>query len=244
PIAPDVPAADPLQDVLARQAVADQQAQQLIDEAVRRASRMVRTDPNGAHDFLKRTLDGVRNNPDVSERVRTSLAQRLETTLHDTDRRGAVVLRDQAQAAALAARAAERLGVEAAERAFETNFRERLRVFHQLMNEAREDEAFKLAQEVRADLRRHGREVPAPGTAAYLQGLYAFHLHTERELLRVREERWLATMLEVERSHIPFPDEPPVVFPAPAVWKRIYEQRKDRYDVSSLGPDAPKRTLE
>ena len=95
--------ADILRDVKARQAVADQLAAQLTDEAIRRANRMVQTAPDDAHDFLKRTLDSVRNNPDISERVRVSLGERVERSLQGVDRLGARIKRDQAENMALQA---------------------------------------------------------------------------------------------------------------------------------------------
>ena len=39
-------------------------------------------------------------------------------------------------------------------------------------------------------------------------GLAAHNLREVQELRRVREERFLATLLQVEKSHVPFPDEP------------------------------------
>ncbi len=62
-----------LKDAKARQAVADQEARHNVDEAIRKANRMVQTVPDDAHDLLKRTLDGVRNNPDLNVQTRDSL---------------------------------------------------------------------------------------------------------------------------------------------------------------------------
>ena len=45
----------------------------------------------------------------------------------------------------------------------------------------------------------------------------------------IREERWLATLLSVEESAIPFPDEPPIQFPDAAYIKMV---TKLRYGVS------------
>src|SRR5262249_36210317 len=52
---------------------------------------------------------------------------------------------------------------------------------------------------------------------------------------RVTEERYLLTMLEVDKSHIPFPDEPPVEFPPASTWKKLTERRKGLYDSVGLG---------
>jgi tetratricopeptide (TPR) repeat protein len=239
PVAPDV-----LSDAKARIAVAEQQQTRVVEDAVRAATRLVETDPNGARELLKLTLDGVRNNPDLSDRIRTSLGDRLERSLGSVERRGVVVLRDLASAQELAARVAQRLGVLDLEQASEARIRERMRVFHNLMDQAREAEAYKHAQNIRQDLIAQGRAVPPAVTAAYYQGLAAFNAHQEYDLRRIREERFLATLLQVEKSHIPFPDEPPVVFPPAAEWRALTELRKARYETSNLGTEMPKRTLE
>jgi tetratricopeptide (TPR) repeat protein len=233
-----------LGDVKARIAVAEQQQTRVVEDAIRAATRLVETDPNGARELLKRTLDGVRNNPDISDRVRTGLGDRLERNLGSVERRAVVVLRDLANAQELAARVAARTNLLDLEQASEARIRERMRVFHNLMDQAREAEAYKHAQNIRQDLIAQGRPVPPAVTAAYYQGLAAFNAHQEYDLRRIREERFLATMLQVEKSHIPFPDEPPVVFPPAAEWRALTELRKARYETSNLGTEMPKRTLE
>ncbi len=47
-------------------------------------------------------------------------------------------------------------------------------------------------------------------------------------------------MLQVEKSHVPFPDEPPVEFPPAAAWKALAELRKAKYESTSFGSDMPR----
>src|SRR5205085_2195733 len=117
-------------------------------------------------------------------------------------------------------------GSESLLRANEERIRERLRVFSNLMSRAREREAYIQANEIRQDLVNQGLPVPVAVTASYYVGLNAYNLREEQELRRIREERFLAVLLQVEKSHIPFPDEPPVEFPAPAVWQELTKLRK------------------
>ena len=42
----------------------------------------------------------------------------------------------------------------------------------------------------------------------------------------LRADRFLETLYQVELSHVPFPDEPPVRWPAPEVWEALSERRK------------------
>src|SRR5262249_35866232 len=67
-----------LEDQKRRTAVEDQRSTQQVEENIRQANRMLRTDPDGAMDLLRRTLDNARGNPDLSDRTRTDLENRLE----------------------------------------------------------------------------------------------------------------------------------------------------------------------
>ncbi|MGH7227355.1 MAG: hypothetical protein ACRELF_29430, partial [Gemmataceae bacterium] len=77
PLAPDQADQNRINDIKARQAVSDQQQRDIINDAIRQANRLVQTDPDGAHEFLKRTLDGVRTNPDISNEARARLSNQL-----------------------------------------------------------------------------------------------------------------------------------------------------------------------
>src|SRR5262249_35132832 len=66
PLAPPEARDTPLADVKARRAVADQQATALVNDTIRQANRLVQTDPDAAGELLKRTRDGIQNNPDLS----------------------------------------------------------------------------------------------------------------------------------------------------------------------------------
>jgi tetratricopeptide (TPR) repeat protein len=244
PLAPDEAERNRLNEVRARRAIADQAQTQIVNEAIARANRQVQTDPDAAHESLKRTLDGVLSNPDISAEARAALGNRLQRAVQDIDIRGAVVKRDQAEALSLLASANARTTLSAQQRLEQNNVRERMRVFHALMDQAREQQAYRQANAIRVDLVNQGLPVPPAVTAGYQVGLAGYHLREVQELRRIRQERWLATLLEVEKSHVPFPDEPPVEFPPPAVWKELSIMRKARYESSTFGTDLPARGFE
>src|SRR5260370_41445590 len=93
--------------------------------------------------------------------------------------------------------------------------------------------------EMRKDLMDRGVDVPAAVTAAVKHTLTAQHLREAQRLRYLREERYLATMLQVELSHVPFPDEPPIVFPPAAKWRKLTELRKERYESTGLSEEDP-----
>jgi hypothetical protein len=243
PIAPAEPPADILKEAQQRQAVEDQRMSQVVDQAVRDASRTLLTSPDDAHEQLKRALDGVRNDPDLSERMRQALSQRLEANLRDVDVRGAVIKRDIEERTQRLIAAQSILTARANELAVQERIRERMRVFHNLMNEAREEEAQRQALAIGRDLINQGLPVPPAVVAGYIVGQAGHHLREYREVERMRQDRFLAVLLQVEKASVPFPDEPPVAFPPAAIWRALTDERKDKYMSSGLGPDTPLRTL-
>ena len=54
----------------------------------------------------------------------------------------------------------------------------------------------------------------------------AGHLDKARRLRDERQDKLLALLYQVELSHVPFPDEPPVVWPSPERWQWITENRR------------------
>ena len=58
------------------------------------------------------------------------------------------------------------------------------------------------------------------------QGKHFSQLNQAFRLRQMRADKFLATLEQVELSHIPFPDEPPVLYPAPEIWKQLTERRR------------------
>jgi hypothetical protein len=74
--------------------VANQQAQQLTEDTLRLTNKMVLTPLEDARELLKRTLDDVRSNTDISDKARASLSLRLEQTLGRLDHLGTAFRRE------------------------------------------------------------------------------------------------------------------------------------------------------
>ncbi len=216
---------DILKNAEARQAVADQQATQMVDEAIRRANRKVLVKPAEAIQDLKQTLDDIRNNPDVDEKTRVSLVNTLQGASQTVDRTGRRVQAEQEQGQAAAAAAASRSINLAQDELVQRQTRERMRQFADLMHLAREESAYLQAESIREDLVAQGQPVPVSVTAGYQVALVGYNLRALNDLKRQRQENWLAALLTVEESGIPFPDEPPIRFPDSAYIKRVTKLR-------------------
>ncbi len=245
---------DILKETAARRAVADQQATQTVDEIIRNANRLVTRDPDGAYEMLKRILDTTQTNPDLSPKGQSNLVGRIERALQGVKREGRRVKSDQDERLQLLANADARSAQTKMVVNQQERISERMRVYHNLMNQARELEASKQANTIRQDMVNLGLPVPQAVNAAYTVGQRGFYLREMRDLQRLRDDKWLATLYEVERSHVPFPDEPEIVFPDASYyarrkeykdWSDFSEKRKAKYGTSTFGDDAPlPRTIE
>ena len=49
-----------------------------------------------------------------------------------------------------------------------------------------------------------------------------------------RQKGVVDTLYQVERSHIPFPDEPPIVYPDAEIWQQLTARRKEKYSSMDL----------
>jgi hypothetical protein len=86
-------------------------------------------------------------------------------------------------------------------------------------------DAFERAEEV---ARASFELAPYSGVtnAAIFDSEAAGQLDKAQRLRYLRSDKLLATLQQVELAHVPFPDEPPILFPAPEVWRAITERRK------------------
>jgi len=220
----------------------EQKMSDTVNVNLRQARADLLVDPDAALELLRGTLLRVRDHPDLSDRVRDALLSRLQAALRDVSSTGAAIkLRKRDQDAIIEMAKRERTADEQ-RRSLEERIEAQYRVFKNLMELARVEEKAKHEviyglEAMAADLRLKGERVPVNLKAAYDQTLASYHLHKNAELKRLREERFLSVMLEVEKSHVPFPDEPGIYFPPLATWDAIRKIRKEKYEVSSLPDD-------
>ena len=251
---------DALDEVKARQAVAAQEAKLVVQDVIRRAARLVRTEPDAAHLLLKRTLEGVQTNPDLNPTVQIQLAAQLQDNLRLIDLEGSRVKQSQQEGSNLQAIADARIRETHKEVAIQSAVKERLKAFNALMEDARYEQAFDQARVMQAEMIEHGQQIPTALVAAYNQAQPAKHLQELHRLAKIREEKWLDTYLEVERSFMPTPDEPPIVYPTPAQIRKLTKRydgssqfdnwadwskyRIDKYAASTFGDSMPARGLQ
>lgn len=210
----------------------------LVDQTIRDARRRLRTDPDGAYNDLKRQQEDVLNNPSLGDDARRRLAGDLNAVLQEVFLKGAEIKRQAAAERDQVARVRQRLNEFDRQQDEENRTKARIDAFRQLMQQARYELAYQEAQLMIQERVSRGQAVPPAATASYIIGQQATQLREWRELTRIREDRFLLAMMQTEKSHIPYPDEPPVHFPPAAVWRELTAARKEKYESSLLGADA------
>ena len=236
--APAVPAAGLPSDLdkrVAARNVAEQEAKAIVEETLKRARLLRTTDPDTSYDDLKRQRDTIVQNGDLSDNVRRKLAADLEVQMRDIQVQGGEIKRRLSAERDRISAARYRLSENDRLATLEEQTKARIDRFRDLMSQARFELAYQEAQVLIEERINRGQPVPPEVAATYRIGQSATSLREYRELKRVREDRYLLTMLQVEKSFIPYPDEPPMHFPPASVWRELRTQREKNVNSLTFG---------
>ncbi|MBW3542176.1 MAG: hypothetical protein KY476_18050, partial [Planctomycetes bacterium] len=236
------PPAGPGLDVTGRDLILEEQERRRIKsqlmtrevaETIEDARRISVDDPETAVTEIKRALDTVRTTTDLIPDVQAELLKRLESVRLDL-----VNVARQRELAMLSA-AERRALIEAEQRLIEQAM-QREEDLELLIDQVRalmeegyhgDDDAFEKAEAV---ARAAVQLQPRLGitAAALFTTEAAGQINKAFRLRALRADKFLAVLHEVELSHVPFPDEPPIVWPPGPVWRQLSERRKKWADVS------------
>jgi hypothetical protein len=205
-------------------------AEKLAKEVARTidlVNRVGSSDPEASLGTLKRTLTSVVSSTDIDADAREKLRAKVQASID----RLAVALnklemdRITTQEMASAVKAKE-LATEALVQRDE-QLEQLIAKVSSLMYEGYigNADAFERAEEV---ARASFELAPYQGVtvAAIYDSEAAGQLDKSQRLRYRRYDQFLATLYQLELAHIPFPDEPPIVYPAPEVWKSLTERRR------------------
>jgi len=236
PADPNAPSADAttqqqtgslIAEIEVLQAIKTQQFQSIVARTIQEVRRVAEEDPDAALSTIKRAIGAVKAAEDIDPDQRIALAKRLQGVLAD--------VKGQKEVAELRSiRAQERVAAIEAQRrliddiAIEDDRLERLiDNVRSLIETASHGEPDKYL-EAEAVSEEAVNLQPGNGvaTAAQVVSEASGQLYTAFFMRSLRADRFLETLEQVERSHVPFPDEPPIRWPRPEVWKALTERRR------------------
>ncbi len=218
-----------LDEVQQQRRVFSQMLRREIENTVIDARKIMSNDPTTAMQSLKLALQNVERAPELTPDVRSQLIDKLQTALREAQH--SAVVKDELDAAheeELAAARERRLLNDRLDRDREKE-KQLVDRFNALISERRYDEALEVAGTI-SEVDPHG--------VTPVSALVSSELRRNDYLMQVtRAARWrnyFDTLYEVEKSSVPFPDDPPIVYPAAPVWEELSARRKDRYGAMDL----------
>ncbi len=215
--------------------VRTEQLVQQTNAAIKEANEIASEQPDYALTRLKDILETIKSAPELAPEKRSELERRV------IDAIGIVQTRRETVAIERRQQSESRAVLEAEKR--------------QLTEIRLEEERLQtLISQVRGLLDRASHGDPAayedaeqvsrtaldmkPGdgtaTAALVMSETQGQISKAYRLKNLRQDRFLETLYRVELSHVPFPDEPPVIYPPADVWRALSLSRKRKYESVSL----------
>jgi len=226
---------DLLADAAAKIRIEEQRYKVLTEATIRGARRLLKSDPDAAYQDLKRQREEILNYEGIGNGVRTQLSSDLEAVMREIFVKGAEVKRQAEAEREQISKTRQRLNEFDRAQDDQARLKNRIDSFRQLMQQARFDLAYQESQLMIQERVSKGLSVPVAASASYTIGQQATQLREWKELVRIREDRFLLSMMQTEKAHIPYPDEPPVHFPPASVWRELTSLRREQYLYQNLG---------
>ncbi|MEX1040866.1 MAG: hypothetical protein WDZ51_09565 [Pirellulaceae bacterium] len=221
-----------LSDVELQRSRQEQAIEADVERRLRGARDEMAIDPVGVRDGLKLLLENIERAPDLDGDVRARLRNKITTAIREASSRTLTFEAERQASAVRLAQAQERRRLNDALIRNDEKAKSIIEMFNSLMIEQEYDAAF--------DAAREARDVNPNNIATHLAVEMAQVAGNYNQMMRLREDRYraaLETLYQVELAHIPFPDNPSVVYPDPEFWESI-QYRKEKYgsiDLASTG---------
>lgn len=216
-----------LDELEAKRQVREEQLTIDTNLSIEEARRVSGEDYEAARELLKRVQNSVTADTSISTEVRRSLLKRLDSSLltlqNENEKRIQIRIEKQREVSANEAR--KKLADEA---------RRNEEKMEQLIDRVRallvrgfkgDDLAFEDAEQVARTAVEIDPYLGVPNLAV-VNSEAAGQLDKARRLRNERQDKLLAVLHQVELSHVPFPDEPPILWPSPERWQWITENRR------------------
>ncbi|MCA9233827.1 MAG: VWA domain-containing protein, partial [Planctomycetales bacterium] len=222
-----------LDEVEQERRVFEQMMQKEIERVVADARGRMRTEPDLVIQDLKLQLDNLKKVANIDEARRAELIDRLEIALKEARRQA--TLADELKRERQEVLAAAREQIVLNDRLNRRIEREKQLMdrFDALMSErnyVQAEEVAAIVEEIDPD--------SVTARSATLWSRTKRHVYLVDVARSARHAAAFDAMYQIELSHIPFPDNPPIVYPDAEVWEELSNRRKKRYasvDLKSQG---------
>ncbi|MFK7817444.1 MAG: VWA domain-containing protein [Planctomycetaceae bacterium] len=237
--APQAGDADAISQVEERIRVRTEYFGRQVQATLRQVERIQRDEPRAARGLLKDTLETIRASTDIDPDARQDMLRRLQSSLYNVDQAQQLYEQRAAQVAAKLAADESRRNMITAMQLEEERLQTLIETVRQHLVDAHkgDDAAYDEAEAV-ARIAIDLRPGNGPATQALFNAEAANQLNKAYRLRSLRSDRFLETLYQVERSHVPFPDEPPVIYPPADVWNALSLRRIERWSSVDLAKES------
>jgi hypothetical protein len=228
----------------------EEQWQKDVQNTINKARSQVMVDPSVAEAMIQNKINDLSVVAEMRPEMRERLMGMLRAASREIKRRkDEVVFRDQQRIREEVARREMEMTNAELQQA-EKKVDQLMSRYNSLMNEAQQrlsetsaDKAMSDAQVAVIEATKivDGSMPSAkPTMVAGLQHARFVSAYDDIMAVRVAKQKgFIDAMYQTERSHIPTPDDPPIVYPDPEVWKELTARRKERYSSVSLSKPSP-----
>lgn len=210
----------------------------VVENALIEARSEMRGNPENVETKLKMELQNVEAAPELDPETRLQLRGKLEAAIREA--RSMSVIVSEQRAAAEERRAA----ANAQLRLLEATYRKQERVkqlmarFESLMDEQK----YREAEEVVATEVRRLEDSPTVRVAKF-HAQFVRSIDRMNAIFEKRQKGFFDVLALVEESHIPFPDEPPIVYPDAEMWEDITLKRKKYASIDLAKPGSSEQRI-
>lgn len=198
-----------------------------VSNAIEEARQIATDNPDGALGVLKRSLNFLKSTSDIDIDLRQQLERRLNNMMVDVRSQMEVAetrrIRQQQQIAQLEQqkRLVDQVLLE------DEKLEQLIDRVRSLIQDGKHgnSDAYEEAEAV-SRVAVNMEPGNGPATAALFTSEAAGQLDKVFRMRSLRADRFLETLYQVELSHVPFPDEPPIRWPSAPVWTSLTERRK------------------
>ncbi len=210
-----------------------------VNRIIAGAPRRVAADPEGVRADLESLLGAVKSATDIDPDLQGELLRRVSESLRAVASQQEVLQSRQLQRQRRLAEAEAQAAIVSAEAQEELRLAQLVDRIRALVYEGWQGnpQAFEEAEAVARVVESH-EPGAALGTQTVLWTEAAGQIDKAYRLRSLRADKFLAVLHQVELSHVPFPDEPPVLYPPAPVWRRLTERRRKWRSVD-LHQDSP-----
>jgi hypothetical protein len=218
----------------------EEQWQKDVQNTINQARKQVSVDPAAAETLIRQKTQDLIAVSEIRPEMRDRLMGMLNAAHLEMKHRAEEFIFRQQRIQREAAAQREREMTAAALTQDQAKLSQLMERYDSLMAEGRHRLAEESAAMEAAKIvdRSQQNAKPMIGDATHM-ALFTGHYTQIMAVRAAAQKGYVDSLFQTEKSHVPVPDDPPIVYPDAEVWKKLTADRKERYSSMSLSRPSP-----